>query len=161
MKPIATRMKHTMWDPIARSTLIDRLGHLEPTATPLWGRFSAHGMVVHLIDSARMALGAMPVRMARGTPARIIRLPGMRHLFLYVLPFPRNAPTVRELLTSPAGDWDADCVTFRRLADELAARADDPGGTWPAHPFFGPLTRRDWGVLGYRHTDHHLRQFGV
>ena len=31
----------------------------------------------------------------------------------------------------------------------------------PAHPIFGPLTVRQWGVQGYKHTDHHLRQFGV
>ena len=154
-------MNRSMWDPAARQSLFDRFGALEPTATPLWGRFTAHGMVVHLIDSARMALGSMPVRMVRGTPARIARLPGVRHLFVHVLPFPRNAPTARELLASPPGEWDADRETFIRLAEELAARAVDPSAPWPAHPFFGPLNCRDWGVLEYRHTDHHLRQFGV
>ena len=154
-------MTETMWDAAARRSLFDRLEKLAPTATPLWGRFSAHAMVVHLIDSARMALGTMPVRMARGTPARIARLPGVRQLFVHVLPFPRNAPTARELLTCPQGDWVTDHATFRQLSEELAARAADPRATWPAHPFFGPLNRRDWGVLGYRHTDHHLRQFGL
>lgn len=28
-------------------------------------------------------------------------------------------------------------------------------------PMFGPLSRDEWGVLGYRHLDHRLRQFGV
>ena len=154
-------MTRTMWDPAARRSLFERLAALEPTAPPRWGRFTAHGMVVHLIDSARMALGTMPVRMARGTPARIARLPVVRHLFVHVLPFPRNAPTMRELLTSPQGDWAADRATFRQLAEELALRAEDPQASWPPHPFFGALNRHDWGVLGYRHTDHHLRQFGV
>jgi hypothetical protein len=149
-----------MWDQGARESLLDRLERVDQAARPLWGRFTAHGMVVHLIDSARMALGTMPVRVARGTPARIGRLRVVRYLFVHVLPFPRNAPTMRELLTSPPGDWDADRATFRQLAAELAVRAEDPRVSWPAHPFFGPLNRRDWGVLGYRHTDHHLRQFG-
>jgi len=30
---------------------------------------------------------------------------------------------------------------------------------WPEHPAFGALSRRAWGVLIYRHMDHHLRQF--
>jgi hypothetical protein len=151
----------SMWDATTRRALFDRFSKLEPTMTPRWGRFSAHGMVVHLIDSARMALGTMPTRPTRGAPARIGRLPGVRHLFVYVLPFPRNAPTARELLSSPPGDWAADVARFRQLAEELAARASDASVAWPAHPFFGPLTCRDWGVLGYRHTDHHLRQFGL
>jgi len=85
----------------------------------------------------------------------------MRHFFVYMLPFPRNAPTARELLTGAPGDWDADIATFTRTVDDLAERAQNRDAKWPEHPFFGPLTGRDWGVLCYRHTDHHLRQFGV
>ena len=32
---------------------------------------------------------------------------------------------------------------------------------WPKHPGFGQLSARDWGVLIWRHTDHHLRQFSL
>jgi Protein of unknown function (DUF1569) len=32
---------------------------------------------------------------------------------------------------------------------------------WPEHPVFGEMTPRAWCVLGYRHMDHHLRQFGI
>ena len=28
------------------------------------------------------------------------------------------------------------------------------------HPFFGSMTRPSWGILAYRHFDHHLRRFG-
>ena len=154
-------MAKSMWDTSAREALFDRFAGLRPDAAPLWGRFTAHGMVAHLIDAARMALGTMPVRRSRGTLPKIIRQPGVRHLFVYVLPFPRNAPTARELLTSQPGNWDTDVATFRSLAEELTLRAADSRVQWPEHPFFGPLTSRDWGVLGYRHTDHHLRQFGV
>ena len=31
----------------------------------------------------------------------------------------------------------------------------------PETPAFGPLSARGWGVLTYRHLDHHLLQFGV
>ena len=29
------------------------------------------------------------------------------------------------------------------------------------HSLFGQLSTDEWGVLGYRHLDHQLRQFGV
>jgi len=29
------------------------------------------------------------------------------------------------------------------------------------HPFFGALTPDEWMIWGYRHTDHHLRQFAL
>lgn len=40
---------------------------------------------------------------------------------------------------------------LRSWADDLSTR----------QPAFGRLTRPAWGVLSYRHIDHHLRQFGV
>ncbi len=27
------------------------------------------------------------------------------------------------------------------------------------HPFFGSLSRKEWGQLIYKHIDHHLQQF--
>jgi hypothetical protein len=45
------------------------------------------------------------------------------------------------------------------LMDRFAARGQD--GPWVDHPAFGRLSPRAWGVLVYRHMDHHLRQFGV
>jgi len=152
-------MTQSMWDADARREILTRFSRLDPAAAPRWGRFTAHAMVAHLIDAARMALGTLPVRRSRGPIPRIVRLPGVRHLFVYALPFPRNAPTARELLTTTPGSWDADVATFTSLVDELARRAGDSSTRWPEHPFFGPLTRKDWGVLGYRHSDHHLRQF--
>ena len=47
----------------------------------------------------------------------------------------------------------------QQLLDKLAARKD--AATWPDHPAFGSMTERDWGVLAYRHADHHFRQFGI
>jgi hypothetical protein len=29
------------------------------------------------------------------------------------------------------------------------------------HPMFGRLTTNEWNVWGFRHADHHLRQFGL
>ena len=45
--------------------------------------------------------------------------------------------------------------TCRRCwrAPDRRARTD----TWPEHPAFGKLSKRAWGVLIYRHMDHHLK----
>ena len=31
----------------------------------------------------------------------------------------------------------------------------------PAHPFFGPMTDEEWGILIHKHLEHHFRQFGL
>lgn len=113
-------------------------------------------MVAHLNDATRMAIGELAVA-AKGGPLRYFPL---KQLILYVVPFPKGAPTAPELLARCDGaDLEVERIEFVRLVERAAARpATAP---WPAHPAFGPLTREAWGKLGYKHTDHHLRQFGL
>ena len=44
---------------------------------------------------------------------------------------------------------------------QMKAKVIKSDAEWQEHPAFGRLARRAWGVLAYRHLDHHLRQFGV
>jgi hypothetical protein len=90
------------------------------------------------------------------TPIRYFPL---KHAVVYLLPMPRNAPTARELTSRVPGEWDAEINLLRA---ELARFADQATRTdWPLHPIFGRMSTRAYGVLAYKHTDHHLRQFGV
>ncbi|NIP78404.1 MAG: hypothetical protein GWM90_04055, partial [Gemmatimonadetes bacterium] len=52
-----------------------------------------------------------------------------------------------------------DLAALRAALDRYAA--DPAGVAGNVHAAFGPLSRKEWGVWGYRHTDHHLRQFGL
>ena len=115
---------------------------------------SAAQMVVHLADAVRMATGELPIPMKR----TFARYPLVKQLLVYVVPFPRNVPTAKQLQRTP-GEWAADVADLRGQLEAFATR--DRRGPWPAHPFFGPLGAHGWGVLTRRHFDHHLRQFGV
>ena len=48
---------------------------------------------------------------------------------------------------------------MRKMFDKLAAVK--PGDPLQEHPAFGVLSHDAYGVLMARHTDHHLKQFGV
>jgi hypothetical protein len=146
----------TFWDPATREALCDRVTRLTPDSRAQWGKFTVAQMLAHLNDAMRMAAGELPV-----APKKLpIRYWPLKQLIVYVLPFPKGAPTAPELLERCS---DADLVAeqraFREVADRLASKA--PSDMWPEHPAFGPMTYRAWGVLKFRHADHHLRQFGV
>ncbi len=50
----------------------------------------------------------------------------------------------------------------QRAIATLRALAAAPPEAWPPnHAVFGTLTAEDWRVWAFRHTDHHLRQFGL
>lgn len=117
---------------------------------------SASQMVCHLVTWMEMALGELPI-----APRRLfLRFPIIKHFIVYLMPFPKGFPTARELLSrAPDASLDRDRAALEAALDRFGAR--DSAEAWPPHPAFGHLSRRAWGVLAFRHTDHHLRQFGV
>ena len=145
----------TVWNAADRRDLEARLRTLQPDAARKWGSMTAPEMVAHLADCLRMPLGDLPVA-SKKLP---IRYPPLKQLIVYLLPFPKGAPTAPDLVGRVPGSWTSEVADVTRLMDRLTSQAED--APWPEHPAFGHLTRRAWGVLVYRHTDHHLTQFGV
>lgn len=145
----------SLWKDEARRDLTRRLARLAPDAKAIWGTMSAPQMVAHLTESARMALGDL----ACASKKLPFRYPPLKQLIVYLVPFPKGAPTAPELLRGTPGEWPADIARLETLLDRLVAR--DPSRPWPDHPAFGRLSARAWGVLIHKHCDHHLRQFGV
>ena len=145
----------SIWNEFDRRELHNRLSSLKPDAARRWGTMTAPDAVAHLTDAARMALGELPCQ-SKKLP---IRYPPLKQLIVYWLPFPKGAPTAPELVGRPPGSWTGELTELTSLIERFARHpADRP---FPEHPAFGRLSRRAWGVLVYRHTDHHLRQFGV
>lgn len=148
-------MKKTLWDEAARRDLKDRLGNLQANSQARWGKFNAPQMLIHVVSAMRMANGEIETA-SRNLP---IRYTPIKQLVVYWLPFPKGAPTAPELLNREPGDWAEGLSNLRAQIDSFAAR--DPKAPWPIHPAFGKMSPKAWGVLGYRHIDHHLKQFGV
>jgi hypothetical protein len=148
------RMK-TLFDQEARGGLMARLERVTAESRPRWGKMNAEQMLAHLVEAMRMGLGEVQTR-----PKKMVtRFPPFRQLFVYWLPWPKGAPTARELLPSDRREIDVSRREIARLANAIADRVT--ATEWPDHPVFGKLSRRGWGVVGWRHIDHHLRQFGL
>jgi hypothetical protein len=128
---------------------------LTPSHTAKWGRFTVAGMVAHLNDSLLMAFDELPVN---AKAPSFLKWTPVRYLLIHLLPMPKSAPTAPELLVRASqADLAREIETFVRLV----ARLDDRAPLAATHPAFGRMSRDDWGALIHKHTDHHLRQFGV
>jgi hypothetical protein len=148
-------MPPTLFDSAAREQILARVDRLTPDRKPLWGQMDAGRMVAHVTDQLRAGLGELPCA-PRNTPMKNAII---KRLVIYVMPFPKGLPTAPEMLSTVPATWDADVAALRLALDRFGAR--DPKTAWPEHPAFGRLTGKLWGVLSWRHMDHHLRQFGV
>lgn len=138
-----------------RAVIVNRLRSLSVSSTGRWGSMGVVSMLQHLHLSARMAVGELPVP---SKSKRAFQLFPLKHLILYVLPFPKGAPTAAELKPVNAASFEEERTAVLELLERIGSGPTE--GIGPAHPLFGPLTWREWGVATYKHTDHHLKQFG-
>jgi hypothetical protein len=136
-----------------------RIAALTPVAKPVWGRMSVAGMVCHLTDSFHAVLGERPATY----PSTALERSLIRLLALSTpLPWPKGVATVAEVDQerggTPPEDFAADVDRLRAALHLFLRRLPHES---LSHPIFGTLTRSEWGRWGYRHVDHHLRQFGL
>jgi hypothetical protein len=141
---------------VDRTAILQRIGSVTSASVPRWGRMDAKAMLTHLKQSALMALGELPVA---SKSKRAFQVFPIKHLILHVMPFPKGAPTAPELLVPDTAPVDAIRCELVSLVERIGAGPREGDG--PVHPLFGRLSFREWGVATYKHTDHHLRQFGV
>lgn len=141
-------------DESARKQLVQRLQNLTPATKPKWGKLDAPRVLCHLGDTLAMGVGEVPTKSVN---RKMFHHFPLKHLILYVLPFPKNVPTAPELLASAPSDFEAD---RKRVLDLINRLAVTPPANGPEHPFFGPLTNEEWNALQWKHIDHHMKQFG-
>lgn len=141
---------------VDRTQIVNRVRSLSASSTARWGKMDVTGMLRHLRLSTRMALGELPVVSAN---KRAFQMFPLKHLILYVLPFPKGAPTAQELKPVDAVSFAEERAAVLELLERIGTGPSEGNG--PAHPLFGPMTWREWGVATYKHTNHHLKQFGA
>lgn len=139
-----------------RAAICNRLRSLSASANARWGRMSLTEMLQHLRLSAQMAVGELEVASAN---KRVFQVFPLKPLILYVLPFPKGAPTAPELRPAAAASLEEERAAVLALLDRMGA--GPRAGAGPVHPLFGTLSRQEWGSATYKHVDHHLKQFGA
>jgi Protein of unknown function (DUF1569) len=147
----------TLADPNVRDECKARIQRLDPEASRKWGHMTARQMVCHLNDSFYVAMGKKYASPATNVLQRtLVKWVALRA----PIRWPPGVPTRPEIEQgrggTPPGDWEHDCAELLGLIDAFANLQ-----TFGVHPAFGEMSQRDWMTWGYRHVDHHLRQFGV
>ncbi len=139
-----------------RKAISDRLRSLSMSSNRRWGSMDVTGMLQHLRRSALMCVGELVVPSAN---KRAFHMFPLKHVILYVLPFPKGAPTAPALKPVDAASFAEERAALLELLERIGTGLRV--GMGPDHPLFGPLTWREWGVVTYKHSDHHLKQFGA
>jgi hypothetical protein len=150
----------TLANPADKEALLQRIARLRPDSPRQWGRMSPHQAVCHMNDSFKVAAGERAARAATTLLSRTV----IRFVALHTsLPWPQGVPTRPEVDQEGNGtkpiEFARDRAELRSLIERFTASPRD--FTFHPHPVFGALSEREWMHWAFRHTDHHLRQFGA
>jgi hypothetical protein len=140
--------------------ILTRLQGLKSTTPRRWGKMSAPQMVCHLSDAFRLYMGTISAAPPGFPyPSKLLR---WGCLWIPV-PWPKGYKTLAEVDQERGGtppmEFKRDVAELKTQLDRFANLPRD--FAWPAHPYLGRMSSREWMRLGYLHTNHHLRQFGV
>ncbi len=139
------------------AALLERINKLNGTSTPLWGKMTVGQMVQHC---------QKPLHVADGTLLLKRSLIGFlfgkmaKKSFIKNAEIKKNLPTAPEFKIVDLSDFEKE----RRILSDLVTKFGQQGPAVIAnktHPFFGTMNDEEWGVLQYKHLDHHLKQFDV
>lgn len=143
-----------MFDNADRGELLRRIEMLSGSENALWGKMNAPQMVEHCIRWEEITSGKTKV--PRVWLGYLFGKMAMKNL-LGDKPVRHGMPTLKELVVkeTPAG-FDVQKKKWISLLNSYKTNT----AAYFMHPFCGKMTREQTGILAYKHTDHHLRQFG-
>ncbi|PUZ29416.1 hypothetical protein DCC81_08190 [Chitinophaga parva] len=138
-----------------RNALLVRLSTLVGSEVPLWGKMNVSQMVEHCIRWEEVMKGERKTK--RVWLGHLFGKMALKSMIADDKPVKQSVPTLKELIVEDAGE---DFETQKEKWITLVKGYAHPVPTKYVHPFFGKMTLEEVGRMAYKHTDHHLRQFG-
>jgi hypothetical protein len=148
----------TIFDRRTQDAILARIEKLSNNSQAEWGKMNVYQMIEYCILSENMYLQeTLYKRLFIGKLFGRMALKGM---LKNDAPLKKNEPTHPTFKTTGNGDIAEIKTTWSNLIHEYTHRSTSNFEGF-VHPFFGSMTKEQIGQSVYKHTDHHLRQFGV
>ncbi|MCA1581669.1 MAG: DUF1569 domain-containing protein [Acidobacteria bacterium] len=147
----------TLFDASGRQSVVERLDGLTPSSSRQWGKMDVAQMMAHCSAALAVATGDTPRKQA--LIGRIFA-PFVKASLLGEKPFSRNSPTDPTFVVTDQKDFAREKERLTGLIGRFAERGPELAGA-QIHSFLGRLRGDEWGVMMYKHLDHHLKQFGA
>jgi len=144
----------TIFDAVVREEVLARIDAITQHAKAQWGKMNVYQMLVHCARWEEMILRSKMYK--RDFTGRLIGGWVLKSILQDDLPLQRSMPTIADLVVEEtSGNVQAAKVKWISLLNEYSHYSN----LNYRHPFFGKMTKEEIGLLAYKHSDHHLRQF--
>jgi hypothetical protein len=146
----------SLLDPTDTQQIIERVNKLELSSKAEWGKMNVEQMLAHCQVPMRVAFGE--TKLKRGLIGMLFGKMAKKKMISANV-FTRNLPTDPNFLIKRPVNFAEEKQKLISLIERFNQHPEQVS-TAP-HPFFGQLSLEEWDTLGWKHLDHHLRQFGV
>jgi Protein of unknown function (DUF1569) len=147
----------SIFEPAAFHAILERIDKLQDGAPGQWGKMSVSQMLLHCQQPVKVALGE--IQLKHSFLGKLFGGMAKRSL-MQDKPFRKNLPTAPEFLVKTQPAFDHEKQQLKSLVKRLHS-TDKHAIAAIVHPFFGKMTAEEWGLLNWKHLDHHLQQFGA
>ena len=147
----------TIFNEADKNEILARIEKLTPESKALWGKMSVSQMLAHCTEAAKLASGEIKTTFA---PIQIMGSLFKNSFIHQGKPFRKNSPTSPDLKMVEPKEFEKEKADFIASVNKTFQEGEK-GVKSNRHPFFGKMNVAEWGLLGYKHLDHHLSQFGV
>lgn len=146
----------TIYDKAIRGQLITRIGTLDEKSVAHWGKMNVSQMLKHCTLYEELLLGKKKFK--RSFLGLIFGKLALKDLIGDERELKHDMPTITEIRITGK---DIDLASEKKKWISLLQEHAFTSAPNVVHPFCGKLTEEQIGYLSYKHTDHHLRQFGA
>jgi hypothetical protein len=135
--------------------MLSRINNLTPESPALWGKMSVDQMLKHCSAAIDVSFGEKDLKINF-----FMKLLGkMLKNKVFNSEFQKNSPTAPEFIFKEHYDFEKE---KQELINRFSRFTQGHSSIKVMnHPFWGKMTYEDWDKLMWKHTDHHLRQFGA
>lgn len=144
----------SIFDRVFMAELANRINTLNENSTAQWGKMNVYQMAKHCKMWQELIMGKIMSK--RVFIGRVIGRMALNNVLKNEKPLRKSSRTIPELIIK---EQNGDLEKMKQEWIELLEESGNFSTTYFIHPFFGKMTKGEIGYFGYKHNDHHLRQF--
>ncbi len=149
---------NTIFDKNTREDLMSRIEQINEDKKAKWGKMNVFQMLRHNTYWNGWILGTEDHIYKQAFMGRIFGKIALKSMIKDAKPFDKNIPTSEQFKPNVS---NGDLASEKSRWISLVKAYENYNNPNFIHDFFGKMTKEQIGILVYKHTDHHLRQFGV
>ena len=140
--------------------VIGRIEKLTPETQPQWGKMNVSQMLAHLCVTYEFVYtDKHDSTKATGFKRFMIKL-FAKNMVCGDKPYPKNGRTAPQFIITDEREFAKEKARLIEFMKQVQADGEAKFDGKESHSF-GVLNKKEWNNMFYKHTDHHLTQFGV